>query len=93
MNCPVYTALSPIHGRGLFANQYFPYGTILFKASDLKGTVTNYGRWVNHSLHPNVILHAEQDGYYVVTIMPIFQGQEIVANYRHTPECLEKSPS
>ncbi len=91
MDCPFYTALSPIHGRGLFANQYFPVGSVLFKVSDRNGNVTDFGRWVNHDRnHPNVMLHAEPDGYYAVAILPIFQGREIVANYQHTPGCLEK---
>lgn len=90
MDCPFYTALSPLHGRGLFANQYFPIGSVLFKVSDKKGNVTDFGRWVNHSWNPNIILHAEDSGYYAVASMPIYQGREIVGNYQHTPDCLEK---
>ncbi len=90
MDCPFYTALSPIHRRGLFANQYFPVGTVLFKASDKKGNVTDLGQWINHSWMPNIILHEEPNGYYAVASMPIYQGREIVGNYQFTPGCLEK---
>ena len=91
MNCPFYTALSPLHGRGLFSNEYFPYGTVLFIVSDKEGNVTSFGQWINHSNQPNIILHEEKDGYYAVAIMPIYQGIEIVGNYSHTPDCLEKT--
>jgi len=89
MNCPFYTALSPIHGRGLFANEYYPVGTLLFKVvSD--GKVTSLGDSINHSWRPNIILHKEGDGWYAVAALPIYQGQEILGNYRYTPDCLEK---
>ena len=90
MDCPLYTALSPIHGRGLFANEYFPVGTVLLKVSDKHGNVTDLGQWINHSLMPNIILHEESDGYYAVASMPIYQGREIVGNYAFSPDCLEK---
>lgn len=90
MNCPFYTALSPYHGRGLFSNKYFPTGTILFKISDLRGNVTDFGKWVNHSYSPNIIVHKEKDGYYAVSAYPIYQGREILGNYNNTPDCLEK---
>ena len=90
MKCPFYTALSPIHGRGLFTNEYFPVGSILFKVCDKQGDITDFGKWVNHSINPNIMLHTEQDGYYAVSLIPIFAGKEIVANYNHTPSFLEK---
>ena len=93
MECPFYTALSPIHGRGLFANEYFPVGTPLFKVSNREGKVTAFGQWVNHSRMPNVILHEEPDGYYAIAALPIYQGRELVADYDSTPDCLEKSES
>lgn len=89
MDCPFYNALSPIHGRGLFANQYFPVGTLLFKISDLDGNVTDLGKLVNHSWRANIIVHEEPDGHYAVASKPIFQGHEIVGNYHNTPDCLE----
>ncbi len=89
MTCPFYNALSPIHGRGLFANEYFPVGTVLFKVSDKQGNVTDLGQLVNHSWMPNIILH-KNDGYYAVASMPIYQGREIVGNYAFSPDCLEK---
>ncbi|KKL55789.1 hypothetical protein LCGC14_2251910 [marine sediment metagenome] len=93
MDCPFYTALSLIHGRGLFANEYFPVGTVLFKVSDKQGNVTDLGQWINHSVMPNITLHKESDGYYSVASMPIYQGREIIGNYAFTPDCLEKPES
>ena len=37
---PFFTALSPIAGRGLFANRYFPEGTPLLKVVDQNGNIT-----------------------------------------------------
>jgi SET domain-containing protein len=90
MSCPFYTALSPIHGRGLFANRYFSVGEVLFKVSDPSGNVTDFGRWVNHSWAPNIILHTEDDGQYAVASLPIYQGREILGNYKFTPSCFDK---
>jgi hypothetical protein len=90
MDCPFYNALSPIHGRGLFSNQYFPYTSILFKVSDLNGNVTDFGRLINHSYKPNIILHKEDDGYYAVATKPIYQGEEILGNYYFTPDFIDK---
>lgn len=81
MDCPFYTALSPPHGRGLFSNQYFPVGTVLFRVSDLKGNVTGFGRWVNYSRKGNIILHKGKDGYYAIAAGPIYQGREILVGY------------
>jgi SET domain-containing protein len=90
MDCPFYTNFSQIHGRGLFSNQYFPEGSILFKVVDNKNNVTDLGKWINHSWQPNIILHKEKDGWYAVSIMPIYQGIEILGNYKWTPDPLEK---
>jgi hypothetical protein len=90
MSCPFYTALSPIHGRGLYANQYFPVGSVLFKVADQNGQITNLGKYVNHSWTPNIILHKESDSWYAVASMPIFSGREIISNYQCAPKWLEK---
>ena len=91
--CPFYTALSPIHGRGLFTNQYFPVGTVLFKVTGTDGKVTSLGQWVNHSWRPNIILHQEDGEHYAVASMPIYAGREIVGNYQFSPDCFEKPSS
>ena len=82
--CPFYNALSSIHERGLFANRYFPYGTVLLKVVDNYGKVTENGRLINHSYTPNIILHREPDGWYAVAIIPIYQGKEILGNYKRS---------
>lgn len=91
MDCPFYTRYSQIHGRGLFSNQYFPAGTILFKACDKNCRVFGFAKWINHSWKPNVMLHEEPDGWYLMAIMPIYQGREILANYDWTPDCMKKA--
>lgn len=91
MNYSFYIALSPIHDKGLFASEYFPVGTLLLKICDLKGNVTELGAFINHSRTPNITVHREEDGYYAVSTMPIYQGREIVGNYDFTPSVLEKA--
>ena len=88
MSCPFYTALSPIAGRGLFANRYFPSGTVLLKVSYSDGTPTYMGRFINTAPRngalalgtgANIIIHQEPDGCYAVAAYPIFQGGELLA--------------
>ena len=88
MTCPFFTALSPIAGRGLFANRYFPCGTPLLKVSDSNGKLTSMGSLINIApsngvlalrTGANIVLHHESDGCYAVSSVPIFQGREILA--------------
>jgi hypothetical protein len=90
MSFPFYNGLSPIHGRGLFAHQYFPMGKILFKISDKCGNITELGQLLNHSYTPNIILHQEKDDYYAVSLMPIYPGIEITINYIYSPKNFQK---
>jgi hypothetical protein len=90
-DCSFFTALSPIAGRGIFANHYFPLGSILFKVINNDKSVTNLGRFVNHSWDPNVFLHKLPDGWYAIAKIPIYQGKEILGNYNWTPMGIEKA--
>lgn len=93
---PFLKRKSPIQGWGLFANRNFLPGTVLFKAIVVKNSecyVEELAAWVNHCRYPNTTLHREQEGWYLVAVLPIHKGQEIVANYRATPPCIDKPKS
>ena len=77
MNCPFYSALLPVNGRGLFTRNYFPIGSILFKAFNLDGTRTPMAQYLSQTQSPNIQLRRGTDGLYAVSILPIFAGHEI----------------
>ncbi|HAI11378.1 MAG TPA: SET domain-containing protein-lysine N-methyltransferase [Phycisphaerales bacterium] len=87
--------ISPIHGRGLFATQFIPAGTIL---GDLEGynveedgpyvlwvdgvqgfCVTNDFKYINHNNDAN---SAYYDDLTVVTLKDIYPTDEITHDYR-----------
>lgn len=90
MSAPFLKRKSPIQGFGLFANRNFLPGTVLFKAIDTQCNVQELAAWVNHCRYPNTTLHREVDGWYLVSVLPIRKGEEIVANYRASPPCIDK---
>ena len=66
-------------GRGLYANRYFPHGTVLFKYSEADGTPTSLGMLVNPGYQPNVRLERRRDGcVYAVAMIPIYMGRQIL---------------
>lgn len=90
MSCPFYTALSPIAGRGLFANRYFPCGTVLLKVSDQNGRLTDMGRLINHAPRngtislgtgANIMIYPSGNGCYAIAALPIFQGRELLRSF------------
>ena len=93
-NQKLKVATSPIHGKGLFAQDYIPEGTIL---GSIQGFRTNgngtYVLWVdedkplrilckfkyiNHSEEPNVVLY---DTLEICAIRDIHPGDEITHDY------------
>lgn len=83
---------SSIHGTGLFTTRDIPMGVILFKVINKECTqVSELGRWINHHNYPNTTLHKMNDGWYLVSVLPIPAGCEIVANYESSPPCVEKA--
>jgi len=81
MDCPFVNKLTPRRGRGLYANKYFPYGTVLFKMADSTGRLSDFGRIVNHSVNANIYLVKKCDGWYAYGKFPIYQGVEILLDY------------
>lgn len=86
---------SPIHGRGLFATQFIPAGTILghieghpvkkdgpyvLWIDGKKGfCVTNDFKYINHNNQAN---SAYYDDLTVMTLRDIYPGEEITHDYR-----------
>jgi len=81
MDCPFVNKLTPRRNRGLYANKYFPQGTVLFKMAELNGRLSNFGQIVNHSINPNIYLLKMKDGWYAFGKIPIYQGVEILLDY------------
>ena len=86
---------SPIHGRGLFATDFIPAGTLL---GNLQGyhvkedgphvlwidgkdgfSVTNNFKYINHNDQPNA---AYYDDLTVMTLRDIYPAEELTHNYR-----------
>jgi len=90
----LFRALSPIHGIGLFAGEYIPPNSVICKAfhknNNCTCTISENGKYVNHSICPNTTLKQLDQEYYLVSTFPIYQGMEIFANYYNTPECIDK---
>jgi len=82
---------SKIHGRGLFTRIFLEQGDIIGlaikKGINIETThITYLGKWVNHSeLSPNVTLEQCFDGWNLVALKNINEGEELVANYRDAP--------
>lgn len=75
---------SSIHGLGMFAKEDIADFELIAPAA-LKGLRTPAGRYVNHSVHPNSMLHVEPDGQVnLVSVVPITQGTEITLDYRQS---------
>lgn len=90
----VYVDISPIHGKGLFANTFIPSGTLIgvvqgraavddgdhvLWIDENKGFHVQCDlRYINHSNAPNAIFY---DNLEVAAIRDIRAGEEITHNY------------
>ena len=85
--CPFKTRLAAQREgrlRVLFSSKYFECDTILFKAADkINGQVipTPLGRLVCYSWTPNIKMVETKDGFYAVSISPIYPGKELALGY------------
>ena len=83
MNCLFYNGLTPMRGRGLYANAYFPVGTTLFQMTDSKGVLTPMGALVHNSRLANIICRQAADGLYAIAAVPIYPGRQILFNFKN----------
>jgi hypothetical protein len=85
-----YLDNSNIQGRGAFAQEKYPEGTIIDKLHDILGQgqykFYELGKMYNHSETPNCKNIMKDNTRYLVTIKPIKQGEELTADYRLQPD-------
>lgn len=90
----IYIKASAIHGRGLFARQFIPAGTLIGQCEGYTTTedgdyvlwldevtgfrVTNDMRFINHSSEPNAVYY---DDLTVVALRDIMPDEEITHHY------------
>ena len=72
---------SPIHGKGLFAMQAFNAGDVVCPGR-LAGKRTPGGRYINHSMHPNVMPYKVGDDIYARALRDIAVDDELLVDYR-----------
>jgi hypothetical protein len=79
----VFTQLreSPIHGKGLFVTKDFEVGEVVCPGR-INGKRTPAGRFINHSLNPNIIPKKVGDDIYAVAMRKIQAGDELLVDYR-----------
>jgi hypothetical protein len=79
----VFTQLreSPIHGKGLFATKDFEAGEVVCPGR-IDGKRTPAGRFINHSLNPNIVPEKVGDDIYAVAVRKIQAGDELLVDYR-----------
>ena len=91
---------SPIHGKGLFAEQDIPADTLIYESDEYSVSRTaKYGtiqrtptehllektlRWENHSCVPNTMLDFDGPSIQLIATKHILEGEEIVCDYRDT---------
>jgi hypothetical protein len=72
---------SPIHGKGLFATKDFEAGEVVCPGR-IDGKRTPAGRFINHSLNPNIVPEKVGDDIYAVAMRKIQAGDELLVDYR-----------
>jgi hypothetical protein len=79
----VFTQLreSPIHGKGLFVTKDFEVGEVVCPGR-IDGKRTPAGRFINHSLNPNITPKKVGDDIYAVAMRKIQAGDELLVDYR-----------
>ena len=79
----VFTQLreSPIHGKGLFATKDFEAGEVVCPGR-IDGKRTPAGRFINHSLNPNIVPKKVGDDIYAVAARKIQASDELLVDYR-----------
>lgn len=88
INC--YTAPSSIHGIGVYAKEDILKNDILFEAIDENNKITYYGSLVNHCNNPTSKLIQINNKWFLVALKNLKKGDEIIADYRDTPDFIKK---
>jgi hypothetical protein len=88
-----YIDHSKIHGKGVFSNKIFLPDTFIDIAIDDKQEITDpFGSMINHSFNPSCVLihNIRMNTYDIYSLKEIMVGDEITANYYHTPHFIAK---
>jgi hypothetical protein len=81
---------SSIHGVGLFAKKDFNKNDLLFKAIYPTKQISYHGSLINHSYNPNTYLFENKNGWFIIGLKNIKEGDEITVDYRDTPYFIKK---
>jgi len=84
---------SDIHGTGTFASRDIDSKEIIgnaFYPKDKKMMRTKLGARVNHQFNNNSILKKDSENYNLYSTKDIKKGSEITANYKETPDFINK---
>ena len=85
---------SDIHGIGAFASRDIDSKEMIgnaFYPKDKKIIQTELGARVNHQFNKNSILKKEDESYNLYSTRSIKKGSEITANYKETPDFINKN--
>jgi hypothetical protein len=82
---------SPIAGSGVFSNKFRLKDQALFKAYSKNKRVTVICKKLNHCWNPNSKLINTLGGWWLVATKDIAVGEEVTANYNHTPWFINKA--
>lgn len=72
---------SGISGKGLFTKKSIKAGTYIGDAIS-NGIKTTLGRYVNHSMYPNIYYNFNEDKIGVYTLYDLEKGTELTSDYR-----------
>ena len=78
---------SEIHGLGVFPATYFEAESLIGNML-VDGAWTDIGRYMNHSVQPNVSVRSAGDSVVAYSIGEIPPNTELTVNYRHVRDAL-----
>ena len=95
---------SPIHGKGVFAEQDIPAGALIYRSTEYTVTpnpiyasiqrspqehlLEKVLRWENHSCEPNTVLRFDGAAVQLIATEQILDGEELVCDYRTTEDSI-----
>lgn len=92
-NVMYYIGNSNIHGKGVFAKDDIPQGTMLGKITDPYPTLTELGKYLNHSNEANAHgMYTSDSEHNLITTENIRRDTEITLNYSTMPGFQEPNP-
>lgn len=82
---------SPIQGVGIYTMKNVKKNQVLFKAVNDNRSITKRGAFINHcSSRANTQLVEKNNGWYLVALKAIKADTELLADYNHTPNFINK---